>query len=67
MLNNKVEQYFLKAYQMKILGLEYPGVCSYINSLMSNVQECVRVKAENGNRPWPRDIIDYLGQDDGEI
>ena len=62
-LGQQIKQYFMNLYQMKMMGFEYPDVYQYISSLMSNIDECVTVNIQKGIRPFPFDIIKYLGQD----
>ncbi len=62
-LSEQIEQYFLNAFQMKIMGFSYPDAYSYINSLIQNINECIMLYIENEKRPFPIDIINYLGQD----
>lgn len=62
-LGQQIEQYFINLYQMKIMGFEYPDVYTYIKSLMHNIDECINDNIEKDNRPFPIDIIKYLGQD----
>lgn len=62
-LGEQVKQYFLNAYQMKMMGFDYPDVYSYVRSLMNNVNECIENNIKNNNRPFPVNVIEYLGQD----
>ncbi len=62
-LGQQIKQYFMNLYQMKMMGFAYPDVYQYISSLMSNIDECVNVNIQKGIRPFPFDIIKYLGQD----
>ncbi len=63
----QIEQYFLNAYQMKILGFEYPEVHSYLKSIMVNIDECINMHIDKKTRPFPIDIIEYLGQDKNNV
>ncbi len=62
-LGVQIEQYFLNAYQMKMLGFEFPEVHSYLKSIMVNIDECIDMYIDKKTRPFPIDIIRYLGQD----
>lgn len=62
-LGAQIEQYFLNAYQMKMLGFEYPEVHSYLKSIMVNIDECINMYIDKKTRPFPIDIIKHLGQD----
>jgi len=66
-LGQQIEQYFMNLYQMKMIGFEYPNVYQYISSLMSNIDECINVSIKKGNRPFPINIIEYLGQNRNNI
>lgn len=62
-LGQQIEQYFMNLYQMKMMGFQYPDVYQYISSIMNNISECIDANIQKGNRPFPIDIIKYLGQD----
>lgn len=62
-LGQQIEKYFMNLYQMKMMGFEYPDVCNYIKRLMYNINDCINTNIKKGNRPFPIDIIKYLGQD----
>lgn len=62
-LGQQIEQYFMNLYQMKMMGFQYPNVYQYISSIMNNINECIDANIKKGNRPFPIDIIEYLGQD----
>lgn len=62
-LGKQIDQYYKNLYKMRMMGLDYPDVYTYINKLMSNIDECINQNIEKGKRPFPVDIIDYLGQD----
>ena len=62
-LGQQIEDYFKNLYQMKMMELDYPFVYTYIKSLIDNINKCINENIEKGNRPFPIDIINYLGQD----
>lgn len=62
-LGQQIEQYFMNLYQMNMMGFEYPNVYKYITKLMNNIDECIDINIKKNNRPFPIDIIKYLGQD----
>ena len=66
-LKEQIEQYFLNAYQMKMLGFEYPEVHSYLKSIVTNIDQCINMYINKKTRPFPIDIIQYLGQDRSNI
>ncbi len=61
-LGQQIEQYFLNYYNMMMMGFEYPDIYSYIRSLMSNINKLITLNIEEKKRPFPIDIIKYLGQ-----
>lgn len=62
-LGEQIKQYFLNAYQMKIMGFDYPDVYEYVNRLIANINMCIDDNIKNNRRPLPIDIINYLGQE----
>lgn len=62
-LSEEIEQYFKNSFKMKMMGFDYPDVYSYVRSLMNNINECVENFILNNNRPFPINILKYLGQD----
>ena len=66
-LGMQIEQYFLNAYQMKMEGFEYPEVHLYLRSIILNIDECINMYIDKKTRPFPIDIIQYLGQDRNNI
>ena len=66
-LGGQIEKYFLNSYQMKILGFDYPDIHSYIKKLMYNIRTCINCNIEIGRRPFPVDILKYIGQNNKDI
>ncbi len=66
-LGMQIEQYFLNAYQMKMLGFDYPEVHSYVKNIVLNINECINMSIDKKTRPFPIDITDYLGLDRNNI
>lgn len=66
-LDKQIKQYFLNAYQMKIMGFDYPNVYEYVNKLIANINICIDENIKNNCRPQPIDIINYLGQEKKSI
>ena len=62
-LAQQIEKYFINLSQMKMMGYEYPDVYSYITKLINNIDKCIDTNIKKGKRPFPIDIIKYLGQD----
>ncbi len=62
-LGKHIEQYYINQYQMKMIGLEYPDIYKYLSSLANSIEECVNIYIEKGKRPFPIDIIKYIGID----
>ena len=60
-LGEEIQQYYLDCYKMKMMGFDYPNVYEYVNSLIENIVKCIDKYIESGNRPFPVDILDYLG------
>lgn len=64
-LGEQIQEYFLNAYQMKMMGFDYPDVYSYVRSLIDNTIECIEKNIAKGNRPFPIDVLEYLGNKSG--
>lgn len=62
-IGKQIEDYFKNLYQMKMMGLDYPSVYTYVKGLIDNINKCIIENIGKGNRPFPIDIIKYLGQD----
>lgn len=66
-LGQQINQYYKYQYQMELMGFEYPDVYKYILRVMINIDECIDINIQNGDRPFPINIIKYLGQDRNNI
>lgn len=66
-LKDQIDQYFLRAYQSKMLGFEYPEIHAYLRIIMANIDECIKMYIDKKTRPFPIDIVRYLGQDKNNI
>ena len=66
-IGEQIKQYYLSAYQMKMIGFDYPDVYSYVNSIITNINECVNQSIENNIRPYPVNILTYIGQNNKNI
>lgn len=63
----QIEEYFLNSYKMKILGFDYPDIHSYIKNTMYNIRQCVNDNIKIGRRPFPVDVLEYIGQNNKDI
>lgn len=61
-LGRQIEQYHMNLYQMKMMGFDYPNIYDYIKKIMNIINECIDFNIVERNRPFPIDIIKYLGQ-----
>lgn len=61
-LGEEVKQYFLLSYHMQAMVFEVPDVYSYIRQLIRKVNECVDNCIVDYKRPFPVDILSYIGQ-----
>lgn len=61
-LSDQIEEYFIDSYHMKMLGFDYPNVYEYIRNIMYGIDKCVDVYIKNNERPFPNDVIKYLGK-----
>ena len=60
-LGKQVEKYFVNLYQMRMMGLEYPDIYSYITNLIKNIDLCIEDSIQKNKRPFPKDVMEYLG------
>ena len=63
----QIEQYFLNCYQMKILNFDYPDIHPYIKHTMHNIKKCIDYNIEIGRRPFPVNVLEYIGQNNKNI
>ena len=63
----QIEQFFLNCYQMKILNFDYPDIHPYIKHTMYNIKKCIDYNIESGRRPFPVDVLEYIGQNNKNI
>ena len=61
-LGKQIEQYYMNLYQMKMMDFNYYDIYEYIKKIMTNINECIDNNIEQNKRPFPIDIINYLGQ-----
>jgi len=61
-LGEQIKQYFKNSYHMLMLNIESTNVYYYLNSLISKINECVKISAYEEKRVWPHDILTYIGQ-----
>lgn len=66
-LGIQIEQYFLNSYQMKMLDFDYPDIHPYIKHTIYNIRKCIDCNIEIGRRPFPVDILKYIGQNNKDI
>lgn len=66
-IGQQIQSYYLNLYKMKIKGFDYPNVYSYISGIETNIDECINSKIQNSKRPYPIDILNYLGEGRNEI
>lgn len=61
-LSEQVSEYFIDSYHIKMLGFDYPNVYEYIRNIMYEIDRCIDMYIKNEKRPFPADIIAYLGK-----
>lgn len=61
-LGLKLEQYYIYKYQMYMLDFEIPDEYSYLSSVIEKVTECIQKNVSNNLRPFPDDILCYIGE-----
>lgn len=61
-LSDQIEEYFIDSYHMKMLDFNYPNVYEYIRNIMYGIDKCIDTNIKNNERPFPNDIIKYLGK-----
>lgn len=61
-LSEQVREYFIDSYHMKMLGFDYPNVYEYISNIMYEIDRCIDMYIKNEKRPFPANIIAYLGK-----
>ncbi len=48
---------------MNTMGFDYPDVFTYINKVMYKINSCVDSHVKSGDRPFPSNVIEELGED----
>ena len=66
-LGEEIKQYFLYSYQMQMMGFEVPNVYLFTRTLISKVNECVDYYIKDNIRPYPCDILSYIGQNSRKL
>lgn len=66
-LSEQIRLYYLNAYRMKLMGFNYPDIYSYIKAIMNSINNCINNSIENETRPFPRDVLTYLGENQSKI
>ena len=61
-LGEQIKEYYMKLYQMKIMGFDYPDIYTYMNRIIEKIEELA--SDEKDNYPFPTNIVKYLGQVD---
>lgn len=61
-LGKQIKQYYTNLYQMRMMGIDYPDVYSYINSIMDIINKLVEEYLSKNSIPFPSEIINRLGQ-----
>lgn len=64
---SQIEEYFRNLYRMKVMGLQYPDIYSYLKSFVASIDECIVNYINKGKKPDPMDVIAYLGLDIDKI
>lgn len=61
-LGSEIKKYFLNSYHMYMMGFDYIDVFTYINAFMDNIDECINKSINDNKRPFPIDILRYMGK-----
>ena len=61
-LGNEIKEYYLNSYYMYMMWFDYPDVFTYINAFMDNIDECINKSINDNQRPFPIDILRYMGK-----
>lgn len=66
-LSDLINEYYVTVYHMTILGYECPDIYSYTNNLNSRIRECINTNIKENNRPFPVDVINFIGLNNDKI
>lgn len=66
-LAEEIEQYFILNYHMQKMGFEVPDVYSFTRALISKIDKCVNYYIKKNIRPFPYDILSYIGQNSKKL
>ena len=59
--------YHIYNHHMNMMGLIVPDIYQYIRTLITKINECIDIYIKNNKRPYPRDILSYIGQNYREL
>ena len=62
-LYEHIKEYYVNLYQMKMKGIRYPDIYTYLKSLMENIDECILNEIKEDSVPVDLDISKHLGKD----
>ncbi len=66
-LGEKIENYYKNLYKMTMLGLECPTITAYISAIRKNIDKSIDDNIKEKNRPWPMDLLSYIGDTKEEV
>lgn len=66
-LGEELKQYFLYCYNMQMMEFEVPDPYLYIRRLIKKVDESVEYYTSRRMRPYPCDVLNYIGQNHREL
>lgn len=66
-LGEELKQYFLYSYKMKMMQFEVPDPYLYIRRLIKKLNESVEYYTSRRMRPYPCDVLNYIGQNHREL
>lgn len=61
-LGEQIHKYYTNLYQMRMMGIDYPDVYSYIITIMGTINIFVDESLLKDTIPFPSEIINRLGQ-----
>lgn len=66
-ISAKLDAYFVQSFRMKMIGFDYPDARTYLEAVISEVEECIFETARVGRRPFPVDVMENLGYNNRSV
>ncbi len=63
-LGIEINNYYNIYYHFKLLNIDFIDINQYLRKIVTAIENCISTLLENGQRPFPIDVLEYLGIND---